>query len=137
MILNEWKYLDNKSKKALDSLVATYQGSKYFLLEISTENGENLDFALSNMNPDEYGKMAYTIGERFVLRYGKTEIYPSISHFEKGYELGSKIRVLVAFPIKKKIKKYTVQYNDFIYDGNVLRYNFIESDLKVPEVPLK
>lgn len=137
MLLNEWKYLDNKSEAALDSLVQSYKGSKYFLLEISTENGENLDFALSNLNPDEYGKMVYSIGERFVLKHGQIELAPSISHFEKGYELGSKIRVLVAFPIKENITNYTLRYDDFIYNNNVLKYKFLESDLTVPEVPFR
>ncbi|GAL85638.1 hypothetical protein Solca_4192 [Sporocytophaga myxococcoides] len=127
--------------KELDSLREGYRGSKYFVLEIAIQDKEVRDkngLLEKELFLNAFSGKANTIASNVKLAIDGDTISPSIFHEENGYELGSRKRVLFAFPSQKSKDVFNMNfiYNDEIFNSSILNFGFEIDEDKVPELPI-
>jgi hypothetical protein len=127
--------------KELDLLREGYRGSKYFVLEISLQDKEVRDkngLLEKELFLNAFSGKANTIASNVKLAIDGDTILPSIFHEENGYELGSRKRVLFAFPSQKSKDVFNMNfiYNDEIFNSSILNFGFEIDENKIPELPI-
>jgi hypothetical protein len=141
-ILNELEEGASYSQQYIDSLKRRYEGSNYFVMEIRVKDpegaGEGVLYRseefMNNFN-QTVEKLSFGMGERFFLEVESDTIYPSVYHFERGFELGERQRFVLGFPDKKKKGPITFVYNDDLFHASILKFQFETEKLEQLALP--
>ncbi len=144
MAINEIKALKPINKNRIDSVVKTYKGSEYFMMEIGHMDVENKDpLRIQGGNLEKYGELteslAFHINENLLLLKNNIDtLYPSISHLELGYELSGVKKIIVAFPGQfTNNDEIVFIYDDEIFGFGRMKYKFDIDKERIPTIPFK
>lgn len=99
---------------------------------------ENL-IAAKIKNYDQYKKiitdLSFNIESNASLVSGSDTIYPSIYHFERGYELAKSQTFLFSFPVLNEIDDMTFIFDDPMFETGINKFQF--NNLKrIPPLPI-
>lgn len=144
MAINEIKMLTQLNQHMVDSIVTTYRGSEYFMMEFSQKNSESADpLRIQGGSLEKYSKLtedlAFQINEQLrVIKNNKDTLFASISHLEQAYELSGVKKIIIAFPGQfMEDDEILFIYDDQIFEMGRLKYKFEIKNKKIPTIPLK
>ena len=145
MVLNEIKGIDI-SQSFLDSLKDTYGSAEYFMLQIGPSNQEgvmNEDLLKSDSRDYEayaakVKSLAFHMQDKVTLIIDSDTLQPSLFHFEQGFELSAKQRVLFAFQPTSDFNHGKMQFvlNDNLFGAGIMKFKFSINKSQLPSLPI-
>ena len=143
MILNEMNS-KIKTRKMVDSMVASYGESKYFVLELSlADNAKSQDHDILKAASagyknfaDNINYLSFHLEKETWLIVDQDTLSPSLYHFERGYELGNKQSFVFAFPAKNAANaEMKFVFNDAVFNTGTNTFKFKPTP-DIPDVPI-
>ncbi len=132
----------NKSypQTQVDSIINSYGEGSCFMLEIASTNQAENPLFRNIRDVNEYRErltnFAFEMKEHVLLKVGEAEYSPSLWHHERGYELGSRQRILMTFPVKvEEHKKVVFEYHDEHFNAFLLKFSFGLQNKQQPSLP--
>ncbi len=138
MAINELRSVKDQSQ--YDSILNSYSGNWYFIMDISFENkagdqGQPVKGVISSY--EDYKKMisdlSFNIGTNVTLEVGVEELAPSLAHFESGFELSNSNRFVFSFP-KEEEKEVRFVFRDQYFGTGIQKFKFSNQKVQ-PDLP--
>lgn len=146
MAIDELVHQSAVGTPAVDSVLATYGGSEYFLVrvrpkaELNQHTGDLLqEFAPDYEAYDELAqKLSFELGQHLQLVTAGDTLEPALFHREPTYELGAEQRFLIAFQPEKPAtaREMTFIYDDELFRSGRLKFKFDIDKTAIPPLPI-
>lgn len=126
-------------------IINEYRNGVAFVLKIGYDSrGKKEIPGLVNTSVKNYAEyeelireLAFGIQEKISLQINGNEYDPSVSHFERGYELEKEASFLIAFNLEESPQDYPMSFvfNDDVFNSGVNKFYFDITKVKTPQIP--